>query len=322
MSTKSERIKKQLIKDVQALAKKLGRTPYAEEFKHGRSAEYRFGTWNNFLEQAGLEPTVVRKRFANMTDAELLNVIKAEIERVGSTFYDDYRARKSAQAPSRAYIKKRLGLTWNQTLAKIGLDPNVKRLSDAELIEQLKDIGEKLGKAPTIQEARGAGLNISVYEARFGSYNNALTQAGMEVNYEKNKVVHTDDELLQMYKDLCARLGKAATMEDINNHLEYGASVFGVRFGGINNLRELAGYTKYPKKPKYTKASITRSLATVYAKYGRRLKNSEIDQLSAENKDFPSLATICRHFETTKMTEVWEEMEKTDELRLALHNKS
>lgn len=309
--SKTKAKKDKMIQDVQALANKLGRTPTKKEFAQGKIAEYHFGTWNNFLLSAGLEPVMVQDKFINMSDDELLEIVKEEITRIGSTLYDVYNKNRTSQAPSRSYLEKRLNLTWTQILKKMGFKPNVKRLTRKELIKQLQDLADKLGKSPTIMEARSAGLNISVYDVAFGNFNNALETAGLNKNFEKSNVTHTNDELLDMYISLCNKLGKAATAKDIDKNLEYSSAVFEIRFGGLNNLREMAGYEKYYRIYKYSKAGITNLLVKEYKKRNRRLTRKELTHLSNINDKFPSVTTICRHFKTTKMTDVWEEIERS-----------
>src|SRR5699024_1262518 len=149
----------------------------------------------------------------------------------------DYNKNRSNKAPSRSYLEKRLGMTWTQILKSLGFKPNVKRFADGELLQQLKELASKLGRTPTTMEARSAGLNISLYDTRFGGFNKALELIGLNKNFEKTNVTHTDKELLEMYKDLCNCLGRVATSKDIAKYLDYISSVFGTRFGVINALR-------------------------------------------------------------------------------------
>lgn len=46
----------QLLEEIKKRALQLGRTPNSEEFEYGSIARYRFGTWNTFLLEAGLDP--------------------------------------------------------------------------------------------------------------------------------------------------------------------------------------------------------------------------------------------------------------------------
>lgn len=306
-----EKIKDDLIKEIQELAEGLGRTPFISEFKNGQKACYRFGAWNNFLKESGLEPNVILNDYSNISDGELLDMIKKEITKIGSTTFESFYKNKSKGIPSFSYIQKRFEVKWNELLEKLGLEINLRDMTNDELLQQLKSVAEEMGKTPSIKELSDRGISVSVYNARFGNYNNALKSTGLDVNIERNKVTHTDDELVEMYINLCNRLGKAATSKDIDKYLEYNSDVFAIRFGSINKLRELAGYEQINYTTKFTKENIKIMLIKEYKKNKRRLTNRELTQLSKEDKDFPGISTICRHFKTTKISEVWEDIENS-----------
>ena len=95
----------------------------------------------------------------------------------------------------------------------------------------------------------------------------------------------------------------------------YKSDVFAIRFGGLNRLRELAGYEPYYSSRKYTKTGIRNMLIETYHKYGRRLTISELKKLSKSDEHFPSVTTIMRYFATTKINEVWEEIINEQNIR-------
>lgn len=258
----------------------------------------------------------IKNNYTSITDDELLTMVKAEIEKIGSTTFESFYKNKSDNIPSFSYIQKRFNLKWNDLLERLNLEINLKNMTNEELIQQLKDIANEMGQTPSINELIDRGINTTIYHTRFGSYNNALELAGLDINFERGKVTHTNDELVEMYIDLSNRLGKAATQKDIDEHLEYNSDVFAIRFGSINKLREIAGYEQINYTKKYTKKNIKTMLIKEYRRNNRRLTNKELTQLSKENKGFPGISTICRHFKTTKMSEVWEEVEKTEKDRL------
>lgn len=362
-----------LIKKVQDLAKKLGRTPKKREFKHYSAAAWRFGTWNNFIKAAGLTPlkefdltledykkiirnyvkehgrtptkkdfddniylpdtrTIERKfgktwnkilvdlgyepnirmnDFSDMTNEEILSMVKSELERIGSTTIVDYMNNRNDFAPSVRFLTDRLGMKWNEILKILGFEVNVEQRSKEEWLQLLKDVAADLGKTPSVNDLVRYGLNDTVYKLNFGTWNNAIREAGLDVVFEKNEVVHTKEELLQMYIDLCGKLGRAATSSDINRHLLYKSDVFAIRFGGLQNLRDLAGSPEGKKQnKKYTKKEIQNRLIEQYELRGRRLTNSELNQLSKNNDSFPSISSILRYFRTTKISEVWDEIER------------
>lgn len=300
----------ELINQVQILAEELDRTPKMREFKFAKVAGYRFKSWNNFLRTAGLKPNLIINDFANLTNKELLEVVDKELDRIGSTTFSAYNKHKSKNAPSFSYVKKRTGLKWNEMLEKLNKELNLENKTKEELLQQLKDISLSLGKTPSKNDLLNMGINADIYYYKFGSYNKALKLAGLDVNSEKSKVIHSDAELLKMYVDLCKKIGKPATSRDIDDNLQYSSDVFIMRFGSINKLRELAGYNTVNYTKKYSKGDIKTKLIAAYKEKGRRLKNHELKQMSKDDSSFPSISTICRQFNTTKISKVWEGIEK------------
>lgn len=317
------------IKMIRTKAKELGRTPYAREWDEDKrfpgidKTRKDFGniTWNEILEIAGLEPIYTylgyeeEHVFNQMSDDEVLQRVKNELDRLNTSSLGVYDLNKNKDMPTSRFLLKRLKAnSWNDILLRLGYSKDeltIKEYSDEELIKALQDYYKETGLNPSISTMEGRGYNHKTFTAHFGSFNNALLKAGLEINLEQTTVTHADNELLQMYKDLCKRLGRAATTSDIEAYLPYKPHVFAIRFGGIQNLRELAGYPSGKRQvKKYTKKEIGNKLIEQYKKYNRRLTNAEISKLSKEQEDFPALSTILRYFQTTKMSEVWNDIEK------------
>ena len=67
---------------------------------------------------------------------------------------------------------------------------------------------------------------------------------GLSPIYARNQNINRTI-LLNLYKDLCNKLGRAATANDINNsNLPYKATTFAKYFGGLNNLRRKLDFQK------------------------------------------------------------------------------
>lgn len=360
-----------LIKEVRKLAEELGRTPKKREFKQHNIAKRIYGSWNNFIKEAGLRPLVeigltkeecenyihdfVRKnnkipstkdfdsdiylpdsttiirifglkwseilrelgyntkidKYGCLSEKDIYNLIKEELERIGSTKLSDYRDKRKEGLPSYAYIKKRLNKSWNEILEKLNYELNHDIKTKEEYIEILKKAYMEIGKVPSIPDLEKLGIENSVFFYHFGSYNNALLEAGLTPNFKMTTVDNTDEELLEMYKDLCKRLGRAATSTDIESNLPYKKEVFEIRFGGMNELKRLVGYKIKDTHKKYTKEIIIDILKDTYRNNGK-LTLKEIGLMSKRNDEFPSLTTILRYFKTTKISEVWEIIEKEE----------
>lgn len=75
--------------------------------------------------------------------------------------------------------------TWNAALEAAGFEPNEasgKVLSDAELKEDLREFADEIGDIPTSgQMVRDGPHSTSTYITRFGSWSNALKEAGLRV---------------------------------------------------------------------------------------------------------------------------------------------
>lgn len=320
--------KEECIALIRKKAKELGRTPYAKEWNEDETlpsidkVRQIFGnkSWFEIVQMAGLEPIYTDLRidgehlFNRLSDEEVMQRVKNELKRLNTINQGIYDRDKNKNMPTSTYLFKRLNVSsWNELLLKLGYSKdqlNIKEYTDDELIQALQDYYKQTGKNPTVNAMEKLGYSHKTFCAHFGSFNNALLKAGLKINQQSTVVTHTDEELLQMYKDLCIRLGRAATSNEIDEYLPYKSDVFSVRFGGLQNLKKLAGYDDdIIREKKYTKKEIERKLIEQYKKYGRRLTNKEIAQLSKQHEDFPAITTICRHFQTTKMSKVWDYIE-------------
>lgn len=117
----SEQKKQELIKEVQNLAKKLGRTPRMIDFYNINDVKTYFKTWNNFVTQAGLKPNAVIRRFNQYTKNEILEMVSNELQRIGSVSLSEYERKKSHAAPTFYHILKITELkSWKEVLEKIG----------------------------------------------------------------------------------------------------------------------------------------------------------------------------------------------------------
>ena len=126
VNTKTDYTKEELIRQVLMLAEELGRTPTTNEFKQdSRTASVStviklFGSWNEFLEAAGLG--VNRKPIRTYTKEELISQVQMlarELDRTPThkEFSDDSRMASVS-------IVKRLFGSWNEFLEAAGLKAN------------------------------------------------------------------------------------------------------------------------------------------------------------------------------------------------------
>lgn len=131
----------------------------------------------------------------------------------------------------------------------------------------------------------------------------------------KAEVDVTNEELIEIYKELSRDLDKdvkGATARDINENCIYNRGCFELRFGSIDNLREICGYEFKKRKGKWAKETVLETLIKEYKRRNGRLTVKDLKEI----KTLPSQGTICKKFKVTNFTEVLKiiEMEINKEL--------
>ena len=119
----------------------------------------------------------------------------------------------------------------------------------------------------------------------------------------KAEVDVSNEELIEIYKELSRDLDKdvkGATARDINENCIYNRGCFELRFGSIDNLREICGYEFKKKEEKWTKEIVLETLIKEYKKRNCKLTANDLKGI----KTLPCQSTICKKFKVTNFTEV------------------
>ena len=121
----------------------------------------------------------LRRRY---TDEEILAELRASAARLGrSPTMREFAADPEASVHPQTVIEH-FG-TWNAAKRAAGLQPR-RFISREELVAQLRELGEELGRTPTvrdIEERRGRMASKSLIWHTFGSLAAALKEAGFDV---------------------------------------------------------------------------------------------------------------------------------------------
>jgi hypothetical protein len=150
----------------------------------------------------------MRRRY---TDDEILAELRAAAERTGRSptmreFAQDPEARVHPQT-----VIEHFG-TWNAAKRAAGLFPR-RFLTRDELLEQLRSLGDELGRAPTARDLTARGRSVpsaSLYAHTFGSLGNALREAGFEVLQGEERL----DRAMEQGAALAETLGRLPKMAD------------------------------------------------------------------------------------------------------------
>src|SRR5581483_3779321 len=121
----------------------------------------------------------IRRRY---TDEQILDALRASAERLGrSPTMKEFAGDPDAAMHPQTVIEH-FG-SWNAAKRAAGLMPR-RFATREELVEQLRRLGEELGRTPTahdIRHRRGTMPSASLYWHTFGSLSNALRDAGFDV---------------------------------------------------------------------------------------------------------------------------------------------
>lgn len=303
-----------LLQDLQKKAVALGRNPRALEMGDREIYSRRFGSWNKALIAAGLTPEFHTKKGWDITDDDLISMVRPLFDKIGSTKKNDYEANRGEDLPSCSYLNIRFK-GWNNFLIRAGFtkdEVNLYRTSKEEYIRQIRDYVDTHGGVPTIDEWKAAGHSAQIREI-FPTFNDAIIAAGYEPNTIRTPIVtESDEELIQMYVDFSSKLGYPATYNDLLRSSDiYSPNVFALRFGTLNNLRKRAGLDTSRRGSKYDTEELKEMLVDFNKKYGK--PTVRIMRELFKKEGMPDVGTFLRHFQVTSTNKLWDKISREEQ---------
>ena len=249
-----------------------------------------------------------------LTDQELFAIIKMEFEEIQPTGCHDF-FKKRSKTPSLPYLKKRFHATWNDILLMAGVPEEnlnfVRRSLKTKdyYLRVLRTLAAQLGRTPTWNEYIATGESSDRLNNYFGSYIQAVKEAGLTPNLKSvAKKPGSHQQLKLAYLKLSQRLGKPATKAEIYRYCkEFSVSMFLKEFGGIRQLRRELGMPggNQGLEPFYTKKELVKKLIAAYHRKQGRLTVREIQR----DPTLPSYMTILIRFHVHSLADVWNEIE-------------
>ena len=209
-----------LIAQLQAEAKRLGRTPTLRDIKIA-SREQRtvshgvfdrmFGSFGEALRAAGFKTRNVPR--GQLTKRSLIAGLRKEAKRLGRT------PRRGSMPDGHAY--RRVFGSWDNALEAAGLTPNhTPRYTKEELLSQLKRESAKLGRAPTTREIKEMARKRQMaseptFIRNFGSLKTALEEAGVAKRKAPGRLPNPKDKLISQLQVEAKLLGWVPSVKDI-----------------------------------------------------------------------------------------------------------
>lgn len=228
---------KELLKEVNALAKRVGRTPRQEDMEqYGEFSvstyNERFGSWNQTLERCGLEP-VHRHNISRSELLEALTDLANQVEHI-PTANDMDALGEFSSAPYFGRFD-----SWRDALEKAGLEPTLRYedVTREQLLIEIKRVNEIVDQVPKVFDIREhSNFKDRWYYREFGSWSTALRAAGFDPH--RNHDI-SNEELLNDLRRVAANLDRAPTVSEMNDFGSYPPSLLIGRFSTWNDaLRE------------------------------------------------------------------------------------
>jgi len=243
--------KQKLINHLQELAEDLGKKPAKMEMNDcgewsGSTYQYHFGSWNNALKEAGFERREAgfqREEKDKLSKQKLINHLQELAEDLGKK--PTKMEMNDCGEWSGSTYQNHFG-SWNNALEESGFGRREggferrqkDKLSKQKLINHLQELAEELNKTPTKIEMDDCGeWSGSTYYSYFGSWNNALKEAGLKENLAHPKKERLVKDLIK----LSDKLNKTPTAKEMNKYGDWSVEAYRNNFGTWNNALKNSG---------------------------------------------------------------------------------
>jgi len=195
----------------------------------------RFGSWNAAVEAAGFEP---RPPTTKIPREDLINELQRLRDELGHIPTADEMDNEGAYAHITYY--ERFG-SWTDALEEVFgevPDREWENVSNAELRADLHRLAGDDDTPPTTTDVRERGAHaVATYKDRFGSWREALVDAGFEPPPSRTV---TTEELLADLRRLRDEFGEPPTTTVVQEHGQHSLPTYYSRFGSWSATLEEA----------------------------------------------------------------------------------
>lgn len=114
--------------------------------------------------------------------------------------------------------------------------------TEADLIADLQELADELGKTPTSKDMRELGAHSDYqYRAAFGTWNAAIDEAGLERNGTGGTCQYTEADLIEDLRRVADELGKSPSAPEMDRLGEASSDTYARRFDSWNGALAEAG---------------------------------------------------------------------------------
>jgi len=175
------------------------------------------------------------------SEAEIRDVLIAELQRLANQLGHPPGLRDMHQygAHSSKTYQNKFG-SWNSALKAAGLGINAEtNIEKSDLLSELRRLADELGRTPTSRDMATHGeYGTSTYSKEFGSWNDAVREANLEIVRQRD--VSRKDMIAEIQR-LAEELGKSPAVHHMRDQGKFGVTTISREFGSWNTALELAG---------------------------------------------------------------------------------
>lgn len=307
--------RQELTAQLQNLSRALGRPLTRKDVKKAGKAgtcarlvtfQRVFGTAGNAFREAGVQ------RVLRFTREELAAQYRTLAKSLGRlpTIGDINRAAAEGKCPGyKVFITAYGTLKRLREEAGLAVEPR-RKYSRRQLLDQLKALTTRLGRPPLVKELiaacrEGECADIQTFQRWFGTYNAALTAAGLSIR----PTSFSRPQLIQMLQGLARKLGHKPTVKEVNQAKLRGecasAPTYDNYFGNMSSALRAAGLEgmprrippKKPRKPRklHTREQMQQQLRRLGDTLGRIPKQKDVNAASSR-RECAAVSTLAVEF--------------------------
>jgi putative transcriptional regulator len=216
------------------------------------AARRLFGSWNNALTAAGIDPASVKHPRANKRPPGYWSCERVATELrqlheqgIDLNAHNVQRIRPDLEAAAKTYYG-----SYQAAIEAIGLDYSTIRKTDEWTPERVLSILQSAHKANAdLSDNTIAALNPALYSAiytHFGNLSNALIAAGIDPDTTRRTTAWSRDKLIQYCRDVMDAGIRLRSLAKIDSRIIHAAQD---HFGSVSALWDALGLPPEPDEP-------------------------------------------------------------------------
>lgn len=232
--------------------------------KEGRYSVYSyyqtFDSWNTALRKCGFTPRTGGIEYTKKELLDGLHQLTAEIGHPPTTAEMGHDGKFGIGAYQRHFG------TWNNALEAAGYNPHVLiDIPEPDLLNELERVHNHLGRSPTREEfVELAAYSAQPYAAQFGSWNDALREAGLPV-VKRHSILKT--ELIEELQRVAGKLDESPSIAQMKKYGKYYPTLYTKRFGTWNQALRSAELEPTPPDRAISRDELTKNLESVIEEF-------------------------------------------------------